>query len=108
MSRWGSTSSSSPTASRPERPAPSPAGGGAGGGARPPAPPRETPPPGGGPPPRRAPRPPPPAPRPRRVGIGGFFYDHGALSADGAPRRPPVIHAGQSISFTNYDATASV
>src|SRR4051794_11522131 len=40
--------------------------------------------------------------------MGGFFYDPGALSAAGAARRPPVLHAGQSISFTNFDATASV
>jgi plastocyanin len=43
-----------------------------------------------------------------RVGIGGFLYARGDLSSTGAAGRPPVVHAGDSIKFTNYDATAAV
>jgi plastocyanin len=43
-----------------------------------------------------------------RVGIGGFLYARGDLSSTGRAGRPPVVHAGDSIRFTNFDATAAV
>ena len=43
--------------------------------------------------------------RTRNVGIRNFVYDRGDLSLSGKARRPPVIKAGQSITFTNFDAT---
>jgi plastocyanin len=44
----------------------------------------------------------------RKISIAGFFSDHGDFSATGTGRRPPVIHPGQSIRFTNFDATRSI
>ena len=41
----------------------------------------------------------------RRVSIAGFVYGQGDLSATGAARRPPVVHAGDALTFKNLDAT---
>jgi plastocyanin len=43
-----------------------------------------------------------------RVSIAGFVYAHGDLAATGRPGRPPTVHAGDSITFKNLDATASM
>jgi plastocyanin len=44
----------------------------------------------------------------RRVSIASFFYGQGDLTGTRTNRRPPVIHAGQAITFTNFDATESI
>jgi plastocyanin len=44
----------------------------------------------------------------RRLSIAGFLYGRGDLSATGTGGRPPVVRAGQSIRFTNFDATAAI
>jgi plastocyanin len=36
--------------------------------------------------------------------IKGFVYERGDLNVSGKRGRPPVVHAGQSITFTNLDA----
>jgi plastocyanin len=46
-------------------------------------------------------------PRVRQVNIGGFVYAQGDLSVGSRLRLPPVVRAGSSITFKNYDATAS-
>src|SRR5206468_4003581 len=43
-----------------------------------------------------------------RMGIGAFGFGRGDLSATGAARRPPVVHAGDAIRFTNFDATTAI
>jgi hypothetical protein len=42
-----------------------------------------------------------------KVAIRNFIYGRGDLSLSGKAARPPVIRAGQSITFTNFDATKS-
>ena len=44
----------------------------------------------------------------RRLSIGGFIYARGDLHSAARAGRPPVVHAGQSITFRNLDATASI
>jgi plastocyanin len=39
------------------------------------------------------------------VGIRDYAYGRGDLNRSGKARRPPVVKAGDSITFTNYDAT---
>jgi plastocyanin len=45
---------------------------------------------------------------PSNVNIKGFIYGKGDLNLTGPDGRPPVIHAGQSVKFTNLDATKSL
>jgi plastocyanin len=39
------------------------------------------------------------------VAVRGYIYGRGDLSATNASGRPPTVHAGHSITFTNMDAT---
>jgi len=39
------------------------------------------------------------------VGIKDFIYGRGDLTGSGKAGRPPVVTAGQSLTFTNFDAT---
>jgi plastocyanin len=43
-----------------------------------------------------------------RLSIAGFVYGRGDFAATGPARRPPVVKAGHSITFTNLDATRSI
>ncbi|HEY6759483.1 MAG TPA: hypothetical protein VI318_08340 [Baekduia sp.] len=45
---------------------------------------------------------------PSNVDIKGYIYGDGDLSLTGASGRPPVVKAGQSLTFTNLDATKSL
>jgi plastocyanin len=42
------------------------------------------------------------------VSIKGFLYGLGDLNRIGKARRPPVIHAGQALTFTNLDGTQAL
>jgi plastocyanin len=42
------------------------------------------------------------------VNIFGFVYGRGDLSASNATGRPPVVRAGDSLTFTNLDATTAL
>jgi plastocyanin len=46
--------------------------------------------------------------RPSNVDIKGYVYGRGDLSATGVAGRPPVVRAGQSLAFTNLDATRTM
>jgi plastocyanin len=46
--------------------------------------------------------------RPSNVDIKGYIYGQGDLSLAGANGRPPVVRAGQSLKFTNLDATRAM
>jgi plastocyanin len=46
--------------------------------------------------------------RPTNVDIKGYVYGSGDLSSPGTPGRPPVVRAGQSLNFTNLDATKAL
>jgi plastocyanin len=46
--------------------------------------------------------------RPSNVDIKGYIYGMGDLSSTGGKGRPPVVRAGQSLKFTNLDATRSM
>jgi hypothetical protein len=41
------------------------------------------------------------------VAIRGYIYGQGDLSASNATLRPPVVRAGHSLTFKNFDATPS-
>jgi plastocyanin len=42
---------------------------------------------------------------PANVDIKGYIYGQGDLNLTGSKGRPPVVRAGQSLTFTNLDAT---
>jgi plastocyanin len=44
----------------------------------------------------------------KNVGIENFFYRRGDLTGSGKAGRPPVVTAGQSITFKNWDATSDI
>jgi plastocyanin len=44
----------------------------------------------------------------RRISIGGFVYGRGDFAAAGRAARPPVVQAGHSITFRNFDATRAI
>jgi len=46
--------------------------------------------------------------RPTNVDIKGYVYGQGDLSSVGSSGRPPVVRAGQSLKFTNLDATSTM
>ncbi len=46
--------------------------------------------------------------RPSNVDIKGYVYAKGDMSSTGAAGRPPVVRAGQSLKFTNLDATKAL
>jgi plastocyanin len=46
--------------------------------------------------------------RPSNVDIKGYIYGKGDLSLTGSGGRPPVVRAGQSLKFTNLDATSAM
>jgi plastocyanin len=46
--------------------------------------------------------------RPTNVDIRGYIYGQGDLSLTGLNGRPPVVQAGQSLTFTNLDATKTM
>jgi plastocyanin len=46
--------------------------------------------------------------RPSNVDIRGYVYGQGDLSSTGVGGRPPVVRAGQSLKFTNLDATKTM
>ena len=46
--------------------------------------------------------------RPSHVDIKGYVYAKGDMSSTGAAGRPPVVRAGQSLKFTNLDATKAL
>lgn len=50
----------------------------------------------------------PPGARGGNVNILDFIYRRGNLGAAGKLGRPPVVKAGQSLTFTNLDATSSI
>jgi plastocyanin len=62
---------------------------------------------GGDPTPLPDPRTLPDGPQVSNVGIGAYRYLQGDLAANGAAVNPPVVQAGQSIQYTNYDAPSS-
>jgi plastocyanin len=45
---------------------------------------------------------------PSNVNIKGYIYGNGDLNLTGAAGRPPVVRAGQSLTFTNLDATKAL
>ena len=45
---------------------------------------------------------------PTNVDIRGYVYGRGDLSSTGVGGRPPVVRAGQSLTFTNLDATQTM
>jgi plastocyanin len=41
------------------------------------------------------------------VDIQGYLYEQGDLHSSGSARRPPIVHAGQSVTFRNLDDAQS-
>jgi plastocyanin len=43
-----------------------------------------------------------------KIAIRNYLYGRGDLSLGGAAGRPPVVRAGKSLTFTNFDATTTM